>query len=382
MSLGSLRGAHDLGGGHQRGELAGVERVRRGVVGRRRLDPLGLHEQRRQVGGQLRVVAHPLGERVRDPVQLVEQHAGVRGAQAAVAGGRPGDERVDVRRDARLEARRRRHVLVDVLVGDLDRALALVGLGAGQQLEEHHAGGVHVRARVGTAVDHQLGGEVGDGADQHPAGGGVLRVGADRAGQPEVGHLDPAVLGDEHVLGLDVAVDDAGPVGRGQGGQHRLDQRERPRRRHRALLADQVAQGDAVDQLHREEHRALVVALVVDRHHVRVRQPGGRPRLAHEAGRELGVVAEARVHDLHRDRAVEADVGGLVDTGHAATRDAGADPVATLEQPAGHGVASGVGARVGVPIGLPVWRHSDPPALLMGKDQETQWYGRRCAGRC
>ena len=42
----------------------------------------------------------------------------------------------------------------------------------------------------------------------------MLGLGADRPGQAEVGDLDPAVVGDQDVLGLDVAVDQARRGGR------------------------------------------------------------------------------------------------------------------------------------------------------------------------
>ncbi len=319
------------------------------------------HQQRGQVLGQLRVVADAVGERVAHPVQLVQQHGRVRGPQARLARGRPGDQRVDVRRQVGNQRRRRRDVVVHVLVGDLDRCLALVRLGPGEELEEHHAGGVDVGAGIGLALDDQLRSQVGDAADQH-ALGGVLGLGADGLGQPEVGDLDPAVVGDQHVLRLDVAVDQPRPVGRAEGREHRLHQRQRPLRRHRALLDDGVPQGVAGDQLHHDEQGAvdgLVLALVVDRHDVGVRQSGGRPRLAHEPGSEGFIVAEAGVHDLDRHRAVEPEVGAFVDAGHAPSGDPGADPVAAVEHPADHGVAR---RRTCTRAGTRVVLHSDPPA--------------------
>ena len=147
---------------------------------------------RQQVGGELGVVAHAVAQRLADPVDLVEEHAGVGRPLARGRGrwpGRPARRRTPGCPGTSAEGGG--HVLVDVLVGDLDRRLALVRLGAGEQLVEHDAGGVDVGAGVGAAVDDQLGGEVGDGADQHAAGRGVLGVGADRLGQPEVGDLDP-----------------------------------------------------------------------------------------------------------------------------------------------------------------------------------------------
>ena len=95
---------------------------------------------------------------------------------------------------------------------------------------------------------------------------------------------------------------------------------------------DQVAQRAAADELHREEDVALVGALVVDGDDVGVGQPGRRVRLADEPGDELLVVGQARVHHLERDRAVETVVVGLVDRGHPAPRQPGADAVAPVEQ--------------------------------------------------
>jgi hypothetical protein len=64
----------------------------------------------------------------------------------------------------------------------------------------------------------------------------VLGVGADGLGEAEVGDLDPAAVGlvaDQHVLRLDVAVDQAGAVRGGERGDDRLEQRQRPGGRHR-----------------------------------------------------------------------------------------------------------------------------------------------------
>ena len=86
----------------------------------------------------------------------------------------------------------------------------------------------------------------------------------------------------------------------GERREHRLDQRQRPRGRHRALLADHVAQGVPGDVLHDQEDRAVVVALVEHGDHVGVVEARGRAGLADEPRRELVVVAETRVHHLHR----------------------------------------------------------------------------------
>jgi hypothetical protein len=151
-----------------------------------------LHPAGKQVGSQLAVLAHPLVERLPDPAYLLEEHACIGRPQVLVARCRAGDQSVDVRRQAGHAQGRCRDVLVHVLVGDLDRAVGLVRLVAGEHLVEEDAGGVHVGAGVGLAVDDELGGEVGDGADQDPTGRRVLGLGVDRAGEPEVRDLDPA----------------------------------------------------------------------------------------------------------------------------------------------------------------------------------------------
>ena len=64
-----------------------------------------------------------------------------------------------------------------------------------------------------------LGGEVGGGAHDR-AGLGQALLGVDGPGDAEVGDLDGALVGDEDVAGLHVAVDDAVAMGVGEGGGH------------------------------------------------------------------------------------------------------------------------------------------------------------------
>ena len=172
----------------------------------------------------------------------------------------------------------------------------------------------------------------------------------------------PALVGDQDVLGLDVAMDDAGAVGGGERRDDRLKQRQGMGRGHWGLGADHVAQGVTGDQFHHQvEGPALdvrVLALVEDVDDVRVRQPGGGAGLALEPVGERGVVAEAAVHGFDRAHAIETDVDGLVDGGHPSTRDAATDPVAPVEEVPGQGVGERGAARVGARVVL----HVDPPS--------------------
>ena len=94
----------------QRGHRGVVPRLRTGVAPRRSLaaEHLGgvAHLAGQQVVDQLRVAADSRADGLVDPAQVVQQHAGVGGPLLPVASGGPGDERVDVVRDARAPAAR------------------------------------------------------------------------------------------------------------------------------------------------------------------------------------------------------------------------------------------------------------------------------------
>ncbi len=158
------------------------------------------------------------------------------------------------------------------------------------------------------------------GGPHHRAGGGD--VGALAAGDAEVGDPGAAVVVDQHVLRLQVAVDDPLAVGEARGVEDLAGEVDRVLGAHPAL--DQVLQLRAVDVLHRDEVGVAELAAVEDADHVRVLEAGGGLGLAAEALDELLVLGEAVVEDLDRDVAVELPVRGQPDVGHAA----GADLVA------------------------------------------------------
>ena len=107
--------------------------------------------------------------------------------------------------------------------------------------------------------------------------------------QPEVEHLGDVGLAaphrDEHVGGLQVAVDQAQAVRLGQPRADLAEQVDDPPGRQRAGLAHQVGEAQALEVFHHVVERAVVgVAVVVDLDRVGVRQPGGRLHLALEPG--------------------------------------------------------------------------------------------------
>ena len=270
-----------------------------------------------------------------DLAEPFEHLARVAGPLVGLACRRPEHELVELDRHARVLRARRRHGVVRVLVGDRHRRLAHVGLLAGEHLVHHDADRVDVAAGVGDAAGDELGGEVGDRAEQRLPGAGVR---ARCAGEAEVAELDAAVVGEQHVLGLEVAVHDAGLVRRGETRQHGVHDVDRLLGREPLVVLQQLAQRDARQVLHDQVGHVGVLALVEHVHDVGVCEPGGRTGLLHESRLEGVVIGEVAVHDLDRDAALEAQVGGEVDRRHAASGDARAHLIAAVDETADHRV--------------------------------------------
>ena len=89
----------------------------------------------------------------------------------------------------------------------------------GDHLEEHDAERVDVAAGVDADALGLLGGEVGGRAHDRTGLGQAL-LGVDGPGDAEVGDLHLALVGDQHVARLHVAVDDPVLVGVAEGGGH------------------------------------------------------------------------------------------------------------------------------------------------------------------
>ena len=155
---------------------------------------------------------------------------------------------------------------------------------------------------------------------------GQLAVALDPLGQAEVGDVRLALLVDQDVGRLEVAVQDAPLV----GVVHRLGRLgHQPRRGPRvvAVAVEPAGQAAAGDQLHAEVALAVVLADLVDRHDVGVVQRRDRLGLVLEPP-ELGVAGQNAGPDhLQGDRAVQADLPRLVDDPHAATAQLAADLV-------------------------------------------------------
>jgi len=291
--------AADRGRGHRR--LAGVE----------------IAFEISQIGGQLVGVLVTVGR------ILLQQLA-----HDAIRLGRQVTD--ELRRRGRLAGQRRAE--------RLDVAGPGEGQPAGDHLVQQHAEREQIAAVIQRLAARLLGRHVGHGPD-HLAFPGQLAAdrlepgvhvldrlllrprAVEQLGQAEVQQLDVAVAGDDDVGRLEIAVHDAVLVGVGQTLGDRnaqtwpLLELQRP-------TADDLAQGAALEQLHRNEWRAVVLADFVDHGDVGVVQRRGCLGLALKAQPALGIRGQRGRQQLQRDVAVELGVQRFPHQSHAALADA------------------------------------------------------------
>jgi hypothetical protein len=103
-------------------------------------------------------------------------------------------------------------------------------------------------------------------------------------GEAEIEHfrkiLEPTLQAQEDVLGLEIAVNDAHLVSLLQRAADLNQHRNRALHRHRAFLADRLVEVLALEQLHHDVERAVLLELPVHEDLRRV----GMSQLAHRAG--------------------------------------------------------------------------------------------------
>ena len=263
---------------------------------------------------------------------------------------------LDLLRHRLLEDRQQRLVLgalrqrvgrlvVGDLVERLHQAVGLERLAPDDQLEEHRPYAEHVAAAVDLGALDLLGRHV-VGRSEDDAGGG--HGGGGESGDAEVHDLHRAVLTDEDVGGLDVAVDDAGLVGVGQPVQHLQDDRHLAVEGERDPQAQRLEEVLPLEQLHGDVRRAVgVVPQVEDEHHVGVHELGHRPRLPLEAVLLLGIGGELPEHDLERDVPVEERVVGVIHHPHGSLAQ-GTHDVVLADALRGVGARGAIRRRCGI----------------------------------
>ena len=244
--------------------------------------------------------------------------------------------------------------LAAVLEDDAERRLALEGDPARDHLEEHRPQGVDVGPAVDVAAVRLLRGHVLRRPDDDPGAGDA--AGVERAGDAEVHDLGVAVLVDHDVLRLEVAVDDAQPVGLGQPFGDLPGQADGLGLVEVARPADEALEVLAGDVLHGDVDGQPLLADVVHPADVPVGDLAGQLDLVSEALDDLEVRGDLGLEELEGDDLADLAVVGLVDHAHAALADllddleAAGERGAPLEAPRG-GLESGRSRGDGVARG-------------------------------
>jgi hypothetical protein len=212
-------------------------------------------------------------------------------------------------------------------VEQLPRARGREGQTASDQLIQEDPEAIQVEPMVQLEHSHELGSH-------------VVRSTAQLAGtpcharQPEVDHLHLAPVGDQHVAGLEVVVDDAATVEVGEGAAERHDQLEH--------LLEAGALGGLEEvpakyQLHREERGlgrvgSLTGLEVVDAADVGMAQAAHRPELGLQQAEHLAPERRGGQRLECERAAVAGFVGDPVHDPHAAATQLPLDPIAPAHQ--------------------------------------------------
>jgi hypothetical protein len=235
------------------------------------------------------------------------------------------DRARELRRDALVVERRR--IALEDRARDLDEAVAGVRGRAGEELVEHDADRVEIRAAVDLAAADLLGRHVARRAREALGGRHVeLGIAVRRLGEAEVEQLDLIAAREEHVLGLEIPVHDALAVRLGEAVEDLPREEDRAIRLHR--LAHVEAEMAARHVLHRDVRRAVVFAHVVHVRDRRVVHARREPRLAQEARARVGPELGRRQQELERDDAIEVIVPRAEHGAHAALPEQVEDQVA------------------------------------------------------
>ncbi len=213
-------------------------------------------------------------------------------------------------------------------VAHLNSRLALKGPDAGEHLVEQHAHGKNVGAMINQVAACLLRRGGSRRAVRHAhfrqvrlmyAFGARGRV-VQQLRQAKVEHLSLPVVGNHHVAGFDVAVDDAACVGGGEGVRNLQGDGERGAQLKR-LAVHQFAHVPPFDVLHGDEVDAVRFAEIEDGANVRMVERRGKACFALEAFEARFARGQLRRQDFEHDRAPKLRIERLIDSALSARAD-------------------------------------------------------------
>jgi len=208
----------------------------------------------------------------------------------------------------------------------------LSAIAPGEHLVQDDGDRVQIRPSADGVALRLLGREVLGGPHDRT---GLGHVRGARPGDTEVGDLGVVGLVDDHVMGFEIAMDDAAPVGepgRLEDLNRDVDRADRIERR---LLADQLLERAPGQVLHRDVVGPVERPAVVHAHDVRVLESGSRLRFPAEPLDKARILGEPLVEQLQGDLATKLLILDQEDVRHPAGAQARHDPVAVVNDRAG-----------------------------------------------
>jgi hypothetical protein len=203
--------------------------------------------------------------------------------------------------------------------------VAAEGHPTGEQLVDDDPERVDVRPlveldRVELLRAHVVDRAHGPSVVRHPRMGFAL-------GDAEVHHPDDASRVAHEVGGLQVAMDDAGVVDRGETFRDLERDLEAVFPLERSDLVQRRLEVGSIHELHDDEGNVPVLVVLVDAAHVPMPHLARQPHLVAEAREDVGAQVDLRKEDLEGDRLRELAVVGLVDEAHSPSAEQGQDLV-------------------------------------------------------
>ena len=191
--------------------------------------------------------------------------------------------------------------------------------------------GIDVGPRVNGLAPHLLGRAEGDRAERGARRGERRAPAAEELDDAEIEQHDRAVgppVSQKDIGWLDVPVDDAPVVDRGERAGEGVEDVERLRGGELARPAEPLLQALPGEELHGEIRPAVVEpTALIGLHDARMRERQHDARLPLEPQCGRGVREEVGVEHLHRDRLAGLDVRGAIDDAEPSARDLLLDPI-------------------------------------------------------
>src|SRR5678815_5685966 len=264
------------------------------------------------------VEVEALGDGGGEPARELEREGE---ALARVLGQTEGEDAIDVGGELREGGWPRGDGVDDVVEGGRD-VLAGEDRMAGDGAIDDRGEGVDVGAMVHVFAAGLLGCHVCGCAYDVALGQGARAAGLRDAEVEDLPAAEPAFLGEEHVVGLEIAMDDAGDARGFEADRDLVDKDLGLGKLEAALAAQLVGEVVAAQALHREERDgACGGANLEDANDVGAVEARGGLGLAQEALEMDRLGEDARVEELDGTLAAIGGGVGLVDLAHAAAAD-------------------------------------------------------------